>query len=147
VDSVPTARAESSAAEFSVRVASTGLLLPVPRDRSIVEVLRDGRPRLTTGPITVEAVPRLLNALAAGVAERELAAGDDVMAPQRRLLIERCGMADPYDIADALRHGAYAAFARALEDGQAAAVIEEVRAAGLTGRGGHTTCQPTIVGR
>jgi vanillate O-demethylase ferredoxin subunit len=41
VDSVPTARAESSAAEFSVRVASTGLLLPVPRDRSIVEVLRD----------------------------------------------------------------------------------------------------------
>ncbi|TMQ24382.1 MAG: NADH-quinone oxidoreductase subunit F [Candidatus Rokuibacteriota bacterium] len=102
----------------------------------VVEVLRDGRPRLTTGPITVEAVPRLLNALAAGVAERELAAGDDVMAPQRRLLIERCGMADPYDIADALRHGAYAAFARALEDGHAAAVIEEVRAAGLTGRGG-----------
>src|SRR5207302_335840 len=48
----------------------------------------------------------------------------------------RCGMADPYDIADALRHGAYAAFARALEDGHAAAVIEEVRAAGLTGRGG-----------
>jgi len=102
----------------------------------VVEVLRDGRPRLTTGPITVEAVPRLLNALAAGVAERELAAGDDVMAPQRRLLIERCGMADPYDIADALRHGAYAAFARTLEDGHAAAVIEEVRAAGLTGRGG-----------
>ena len=29
------------AAEFSVRVASTGLLLPVPRDLSIVEVLRD----------------------------------------------------------------------------------------------------------
>jgi NADH:ubiquinone oxidoreductase subunit F (NADH-binding)/NADH:ubiquinone oxidoreductase subunit E len=102
----------------------------------VVEVLRDGRPRLTTGPITVEAVPRLLNALAAGVAERELAVGDDVMAPQRRLLIERCGMADPYDIADALRHGAYAAFARALEDGQPAGVIEEVRAAGLTGRGG-----------
>ena len=102
----------------------------------VVEVLRDGRPRLTTGPITVEAVPRLLNALAAGVAERELAAGDDVMAPQRRLLIERCGMADPSDIADALRHGAYAAFARALEDGHPSAVIEEVRAAGLAGRGG-----------
>jgi NADH-quinone oxidoreductase subunit F len=45
-------------------------------------------------------------------------------------------MADPYDIADALRHGAYGAFARALDDGRPEAVIEEVRAAGLAGRGG-----------
>ena len=35
MDCVPTVRAE-----FSVRIASTGLLLPVPHDRSIVEVLR-----------------------------------------------------------------------------------------------------------
>jgi ferredoxin len=41
VDSAPTARAENGAAEFSVRVASTGLLLPIPRDLSIVEVLRE----------------------------------------------------------------------------------------------------------
>jgi len=101
----------------------------------VVEILRDGKPRVTTGPITVEGVPRLLNALAAG-AEREIAAGDDFMAPQRRVLIERCGMADPHDVADALRHGAYAAFARALEDGRPEQVIEEVRAAGLAGRGG-----------
>ena len=101
----------------------------------VVEVLRDGKPRLTTGPITVDAVPRLLNALAAA-AERELAAGEAFMAPQRRVLLERCGMADPYDIADALRHGAYAAFARALEDGRPEQVIEDVRASGLAGRGG-----------
>ena len=100
-----------------------------------VEVLRDGKPRLTAGPVTVDGVPRLLNALAA-VAERDIAAGEEFMAPQRRVLIERCGMADPYDIADALRHGAYGAFARALEDGRPEQVIEEVRAAGLTGRGG-----------
>jgi ferredoxin-NADP reductase len=40
----PTARPSdtpsSTSAEFSVRVASTGLLLPVPQDESIVEVLR-----------------------------------------------------------------------------------------------------------
>jgi NADH:ubiquinone oxidoreductase subunit F (NADH-binding) len=52
------------------------------------------------------------------------------------VLVERCGMADPYDIADAVRHGAYAAFARALDDGRPEPIIEEVRAAGLTGRGG-----------
>jgi NADH:ubiquinone oxidoreductase subunit F (NADH-binding)/NADH:ubiquinone oxidoreductase subunit E len=101
----------------------------------VVEILRDGKPRVTAGPITVDAVPRLLNAVVAA-AERELAAGDEFMAPQRRVLLERCGMADPYDIADALRHGAYGAFARALEDGRPEQVIEDVRAAGLAGRGG-----------
>jgi NADH-quinone oxidoreductase subunit F len=101
----------------------------------VVEVLRDGRPRLTAGPVTVEGVGRLLNALAAG-AERDVAVGDEFMAPQQRVLIERCGMADPHDIADALRHGGYGAFARALDDGRPERVIDEVRAAGLAGRGG-----------
>jgi NADH:ubiquinone oxidoreductase subunit F (NADH-binding)/NADH:ubiquinone oxidoreductase subunit E len=102
----------------------------------VVEVLRDGKPRVTVGAVTVDAVPRLLAALTAGVAEREISTGEEFMAPQRRELIERCGIADPYDIADALRHGAYGAFAHALEDGRPEHVIEEVRAAGLTGRGG-----------
>src|SRR5438874_1290452 len=43
------------------------------------------------------------------------------------------GAADPLD---ALRHGTYATLARVLEDGRPEAVIEEVRAAGLAGRGG-----------
>jgi NADH-quinone oxidoreductase subunit F len=102
----------------------------------VVEVLRDGRPRLTTGAVTPATVPRLLNALAGGGLESEIAVGEEFMAPQRRVLLERCGMADPYDVADALRHGAYAAFARALDDGRPETVIDEVRAAGLAGRGG-----------
>jgi NADH-quinone oxidoreductase subunit F len=101
----------------------------------VVEVLRDGRPRVTAGPVTPASVPRLLNALAAG-REAEVEAGAGFLAPQRRVLLERCGMADPYDVADALRHGAYGTFARALDDGRPEAVIEEVRAAGLAGRGG-----------
>src|SRR5439155_2368899 len=40
------------------------------------------------------------------------------------------------DIADALRHGAYAALAGALEAGAPERVIEEVRTSGLAGRGG-----------
>jgi NADH:ubiquinone oxidoreductase subunit F (NADH-binding) len=52
------------------------------------------------------------------------------------VLTERCGLADPYDIADALRHGTYATLAQALEEGRPDAIIEEVRAAGLAGRGG-----------
>jgi NADH:ubiquinone oxidoreductase subunit F (NADH-binding)/NADH:ubiquinone oxidoreductase subunit E len=102
----------------------------------VVEVLRDGRPRLTAGPVTVEAVPRFLNALAGAAPDPTIAIASDYLDLQHRVLIERCGMADPYDVADGLRHGAYAAFARALDDGRPERVIEEVRAAGLAGRGG-----------
>src|SRR6059036_2451861 len=102
----------------------------------VVEALRDGKPPITAARVTSDAVPRLLNALAANMAERDFAAPPNWMAAQRRVLTERCGLADPYDIADALRHGTYATLARVLEDGRPEAVIEEVRAAGLAGRGG-----------
>src|SRR3989442_1155691 len=54
----------------------------------------------------------------------------------RPMLLERCGLADPGDIADAIRHGAYATLVLALEGARPELVIEEVRAAGLAGRGG-----------
>jgi len=102
----------------------------------VVEVLRDGKPPITAARVRPPAVSRLLNALAANMAERDFAAPPDWMAAQHRVLTERCGLADPYDVADALRHGTYATLARVLEDGRPEAVIEEVRAAGLAGRGG-----------
>jgi NADH:ubiquinone oxidoreductase subunit F (NADH-binding) len=68
--------------------------------------------------------------------ERDFGVPSDWAAPQRRILTERCGVADPYDIADALRHGAYETLARVLEEGRPEAVLDELRAAGLTGRGG-----------
>src|SRR5438067_2454839 len=93
----------------------------------VVEVLRDGKPPITAARVTADTVPRLLNALAANMAERDFAAAPDWMAAQRRLLTERCGLADPYDIADALRHGTYGTLARVLEEARPEAVIEEVR--------------------
>jgi NADH:ubiquinone oxidoreductase subunit F (NADH-binding) len=101
----------------------------------VVQALRDGKPPVTAGPITVETAPRFLHALSAGM-ERDFAVAADWTASQHRVLMERCGVADPYDIADALRHGAYTTLARVLEDGRPEAVIDEVRASGLTGRGG-----------
>jgi NADH:ubiquinone oxidoreductase subunit F (NADH-binding)/NADH:ubiquinone oxidoreductase subunit E len=101
----------------------------------VVQALRDGKPPVTAGPITPDTVPRFLHALSAGM-ERDFTVAMDWAAPQRRILMERCGVADPYDIADALRHGAYETFARVLEDGRPESVIEELRASGLTGRGG-----------
>jgi NADH:ubiquinone oxidoreductase subunit F (NADH-binding)/NADH:ubiquinone oxidoreductase subunit E len=102
----------------------------------VVEALRDGKPSITAAHVTADAVPRLLNALGAGVSEREFAVPSEWTTPQRRVLSERCGLADPYDIADALRHGTYTTLARVLEEGRPEAVVDEVRIAGLAGRGG-----------
>lgn len=101
-----------------------------------VEVLRDGAPRLTVAHVRGDAVTSLLNALRANapVARSETAAA--MLAVQRRVLLDRCGIADPNDIADAIRHGTYATFADVLNHGDPERVIEEVRAAGLAGRGG-----------
>jgi len=101
----------------------------------VVQALRDGKPPVTAGPITPDSAPRFLHALSAAM-ERDFGVASDWASRQRRILMERCGVADPYDIADALRHGAYETFARVLEDGRPEAVIEEVRASGLAGRGG-----------
>ena len=101
-----------------------------------VSLVRDGQPPLVMGPLTAADVARLLDALAADTQAAPGDAGGEFLAPQRRVLLERCGVTDPGDIADALRHGAYAAFAQALSEGKPERVIEEVRAAGLAGRGG-----------
>jgi NADH-quinone oxidoreductase subunit F len=99
-----------------------------------VTVARDGQPPRVAGPVTAPAVPRLLDGLASNAPDGDV--GREFMAPQHRVLLERCGVTDPGDIADALRRGAYAAFAQTLTDGKPERVIEEVRAAGLAGRGG-----------
>jgi len=101
-----------------------------------VTVVRDGQPPLVTGPVAAADVPRLLDALVPGAREAPADAGHEFMPPQRRVLLERCGLTDPGDIADALRHGAYSGLAQALSDGRPERVIEEVRTAGLAGRGG-----------
>src|SRR2546427_6683003 len=69
----------------------------------VVEVLRDGRPRLTTGPVAAAEVPRLLNALAANPAAAP-DVGGDWLARQQPGLLQRCGLADPRGLADASRH-------------------------------------------
>jgi NADH-quinone oxidoreductase subunit F len=119
--------------QFSVVAAGcNGLCWAAPA----VEVLRDGMPRLTIADVRGPVMPAFLNALGANapVAQAETTAQTLVM--QHRILLERCGMADPNDIADAIRHGTYGAFAHALEADDPRHVIEEVRAAALAGRGG-----------
>lgn len=101
-----------------------------------IAVLREGQPAVMTGPVMAANVARFLDAVEAGGSLGELEADPGWFAPQKRILLARCGLTDPGDIAEAIRGGAYGALARALEEGKPERVIAEVRAAGLQGRGG-----------
>jgi len=57
-------------------------------------------------------------------------------AGQARDVLAQCGRVDPQRIEDAVARGTYAAAAKALTEMTAEKVIEEVREAGLRGRGG-----------
>jgi NADH-quinone oxidoreductase subunit F len=101
-----------------------------------IAVLRDGSPAVLAGPVGAAQVSRFLDVVASSKGVGEFAVDAQWLAAQHRVLLERCGAVDPGDIGDAVRHGAYRALAGALEDGRPERVIEEVRAAGLQGRGG-----------
>ena len=101
-----------------------------------VAVARVGAPPLLAGPLAVADVPSFLDAVSAGAGMEPFALDPRWREAQHRVLLERCGTVDPGDIGDALRHGAYAGLASALDEGRPERVIAEVRAAGLQGRGG-----------
>jgi NADH:ubiquinone oxidoreductase subunit F (NADH-binding) len=101
-----------------------------------VTVVRDGAPPLLAGPLVAADVPRFLDAVSGGGGVGPFALDARWRDAQHRILLDRCGAVDPGDIADAIRRGAYGAFAGVLHEAGPQRVIAEVRAAGLQGRGG-----------
>jgi NADH-quinone oxidoreductase subunit F len=127
-------RAEVARRSLPIRVISggcNGLCWAAP----VVTVLRRDDPPRIVPRVAADRVSSLLDAVGAG----GVAADVDVtafLAGQRRELMSRCGVTDPGDIADAIRHGSYEVLKRALAEGQPERVIETVKRAGLRGRGG-----------
>jgi NADH:ubiquinone oxidoreductase subunit F (NADH-binding)/NADH:ubiquinone oxidoreductase subunit E len=114
-----------------VATGCSGLCWAAP----VVTVAAPGRPIAVATRVTADRVTSLVADVAAG----RVATPADVHAfltPQRRALLDRCGVTDPRDTADAIRRGAYAALARALADGRPETVIDTVTSARLLGRGG-----------
>ncbi len=122
----------------------------------LVDVQLPGRPRLTYANMTSELAVATVRSLLAGELPRRhlvgqagvdgderlapypdvaLVADQPMLAPQTRVVLRDCGVIDPEDIDHSLARGGYRALERALgmpwRD-----VIDEVRAAGLRGRGG-----------
>lgn len=117
-----------------VRTGSRGLLWLEP----LVEVEVDGR-RHAYGPVAAADVPGLFDAgfLAAG--PHALAHGPTEEIPwlkrQTRLTFARCGIVDPLSPTDYCAHGGHAGLARAVRM-EPAAIVAEITASGLRGRGG-----------
>ena len=110
-----------------VRNGSRGMVWLEP----LVEVEASGR-RLAYGPVQASDVPALLD----GTLD-SLGAVEDIpfFARQTRLTFARVGLTDPLSLDDYKAHGGLAGLRRVL-DMRGEAVIDELKASGLRGRGG-----------
>jgi formate dehydrogenase iron-sulfur subunit len=117
-----------------VRTGSRGLFWVEPT----VEVA-NGTERVAYGPVTPGDIPGLLDAGMLEGKDHHLRLGcpGDIpfLARQQRFTFARCGVIDPLSLDAYVAHGGYAGLRRAF--GMApGAVVDEVTASGLRGRGG-----------
>ena len=95
--------------------------------------------RLAYGPVAAESVAGLFDAgfHTGGMHALRLGPTSEIpyLKRQERLTFERCGVVDPLSLGDYVTHQGYRGLRRALELGPEA-IVEEVVASGLRGRGG-----------
>ena len=117
-----------------VRNGSRGLLWLEP----MIEV-ETAEGRIAYGPVTADDLPELLRAgmLEGGAHKLRLGKVENIpyFARQTRLTFARVGVIDPVSVADYRAHGGYAGLERALAM-EPLAIVEQVKASGLRGRGG-----------
>ena len=117
-----------------IRNGSRGMFWLEP----LVEV-ETPRGRVAYGPVSVDAVPGLLDA---GFLEGKphkscLGLTEEIpfLKRQERLTFARCGITDPLSLSDYVSHGGYRGLEKALKL-TPQAIVEEVTNSGLRGRGG-----------
>ncbi len=139
--------------KLEARIIEVGCIGPCYLE-PLVDIRLPGRPRLVHANVTQERAKYLVQAYLAG--ERPPARmvvgyhGDDgdgfvqniprffdlpMLKSQVRVVLRNCGLIDPEDINHYLAHDGYSGLAKAFEMGPEK-VIEEVKEAGLRGRGG-----------
>jgi NADH:ubiquinone oxidoreductase subunit F (NADH-binding)/NAD-dependent dihydropyrimidine dehydrogenase PreA subunit/(2Fe-2S) ferredoxin len=134
-----------------VEVGCIGLCTAEP----IVEVQMPGRARVAWGRVTADRVTALVDAALAGrppadgMLGQHRPAGDQkpwervgfldehpFFAPQKRIVLAACGVADPASIDEYIARGGYKAFSTAIKTRTPADLCETVEKSGLRGRGG-----------
>lgn len=131
-----------------VRVGCIGICFKEP----LVDVNLPGKPRLSYGPVTPSDTKTILeNIFLRNEHKHKLALAtiadapyDSVpswkslpfFAPQERIVLRNCGFIDPERIEEYIARDGYKGLATALLELTPAMVVEEIRRAGLRGRGG-----------
>ena len=122
----------------------SALYAQVPAQDAKGIVLRHFRPRGIAGRLR-RSLSRTLDVLLSDeawepVTRRTIAPADPpieaFLGRQRRLATEHCGRIDPIDLDEYLAYDGFQALERALKERPPEAIIEEIRASGLRGRGG-----------
>ena len=117
-----------------VRNGSRGIFWLEP----LLEIERNGR-RFAFGPVTVTDIPGVLDALHDDASQHPLYLGaiDDLawLKNQQRLTYTRAGLGDPLSLENYLHLEGFAGLERALQLSPEA-IVDEVTASGLRGRGG-----------
>jgi NADH:ubiquinone oxidoreductase subunit F (NADH-binding)/(2Fe-2S) ferredoxin len=141
-------RLEDSGLRFQLRrVGCGGWCWAEP----FVVVSGPGLPEILYANVDAERAPELVASMQRGVPAYALALGatgseahGDIrptnehpfFATQRRVLFEDCGVIDPESIEDYIARGGYSSWIKALFDMTPEAVIDEMKAANVRGRGG-----------
>jgi NADH-quinone oxidoreductase subunit F len=122
----------------------SALYAQVPAQDAKGIVLRHFRPRGIAGRLR-RSLSRTLDVLLSDeawepVTRRTIAPADPpveaFLGRQRRLATEHCGRIDPIDLDEYLAYDGFQALERTLKERSPEAIIEEIRASGLRGRGG-----------
>jgi NADP-reducing hydrogenase subunit HndC len=132
------------------RIARTGCVGMCSRE-PLVEVELPGQPAVMFGEVTPEFARRIVAACAEGaalptenrapsIADLARIAGEPVATEggprQYRIVMRNCGVIDPEEIDEYLDRSGYQALAKVLSTMTPEQVIEELKVAGLRGRGG-----------
>jgi len=116
----------------------------------LVEVTMPGKPAVMYGGVTPEFAERIVNAIAAAkplpsdgrvpsISDLARVAGEPVAvgeAKQYRIVMRNCGVIDPEEIEESMARGGYQALAKVLSSMNPDQIIDELKTAGLRGRGG-----------
>lgn len=131
--------ADEVAAAVATEAARRGLDVQIVRNGSrgmiwlepLVEIA-DAKGRRGYGPVTAADVPAMFDGKLASLGAVEAI---PFFASQTRLTFARCGVIDPLDLGDYEAHGGLSGLRRAVAM-EPAAIVAEVTASGLRGRGG-----------
>ena len=116
----------------------------------LVEVTMPGKPAVMYGGVTPEFAERIVNAIASAkplpsdgrvpsISDLARVAGEPVAvgeAKQYRIVMRNCGVIDPEEIEESMARGGYQALAKVLSSMNPDQIIDELKTAGLRGRGG-----------